>query len=67
MRNEIKSANIFAPKWYNPLFYLVIILAPVIGLAVGSVTGSVCGLLIGYEKGLEAARNKLHKLTVKLP
>lgn len=67
MRNEIKRVNIFAPKWYNPLFWLVIILAPVIGLAVGSVTGSVCGLLIGYEKGLEAAMNKLHKLTVKLP
>lgn len=67
MKKEIRDVNIFTPKLYNPLFWLVIILAPVIGPAVGFVTGSVCGLLIGYEKGLEAARNKLHKLTVKLP
>ena len=63
MKTDIKQVNVLAPKWWNPLFWLVVVLAPVFGI----IAGTFCGLLIGYEKGLETAGNKLHKIIAKLP
>lgn len=67
MKTDIKKMNLLAPKWWNPLFWLVVVLAPVFGIIAGTVTGAFCGLLIGYEKGLETAGNKLHKIIANLP
>ena len=67
MNKDIKKMGIFAPKWWNPLFWAAVVLAPVAGLVTGSLVGSIGGLLIGYEKGLETAGSMLHKITVKLP
>ena len=67
MKTDIKQVNVLAPKWWNPLFWLVVVLAPVFGIIAGTVAGAFCGLLIGYEKGLETASNKLHKIIAKFP
>ena len=67
MKTDIKQVNVLAPKWWNPLFWLVVVLAPVFGIIAGTVAGAFYGLLIGYEKGLETAGNMLHKIIAKLP
>lgn len=67
MKTENRNIKLFAAKWWNPLFWLVVVLAPVFGIIAGTVAGAFCGLLIGYEKGLETAGNKLHKIIAKLP
>lgn len=66
MERDMKKLSLFAPKWWNPLFWLVVVLAPVFGIVVGTVGGAFYGLLIGYEKGLETACEKLHKITSTL-
>lgn len=67
MKTDIKQVNVLAPKWWNPLFWLVVVLAPVFGIIAGTVAGAFYGLLIGYEKGLKTAGNKLHEIIAKLP
>ena len=67
MKTDIKKVKVFAPKWWNPLFWLVVVLAPVLGMVLGMVAGTFCGLLIGYEKGLETAHGKMHQINAKLP
>ena len=47
MKTDIKQVNVLAPKWWNPLFWLVVVLAPVFGIIAGTVGGAFCGLLIG--------------------
>lgn len=64
---EKKKINLLEPKWWNPLFWLVVILAPIVGVMAGMVSGALCGLLIGYEKGLDVASRKLSKFIAKLP
>ena len=67
MNTEIKKLNVLAPKWWNPLFWLVVVLAPVFGIIAGTVAGAICGLLIGYERGLAIASRKLNKIIASLP
>lgn len=67
MKTDIKKMDLLAPKWWNPLFWLVVVLAPVFGIIAGTVSGAFFGLLIGYEEGLGIARDKLHKIIAKLP
>ena len=67
MKTENKKVSLLAPKWWNPLFWLVVVLAPVLGMVAGTVGGAFCGLLIGYEKGLETAHGKMHQINAKLP
>lgn len=68
---KTKKVNLLAPKWWNPLFWLVVVLAPVLGpilgIIIGGVYGAFYGLLIGYEKGLNTAENKLNKFLATLP
>ena len=63
MERENKKMNLLSPRWWNPLFWLVVVLAPVAGIVVGGFTGLLCG----YEKGLEYARYKMHELNRSLP
>ena len=65
MEKEIKS--VFSAKWWNPLFWLKVVCAPLAGIVVGFVGGAVCGLLVGYEKGLDTACRSMNKLTAQLP
>lgn len=67
MKTEIKKVKVLAPKWWNPLFWLVVVLAPVLGIIVGTVGGAFIGFLMGYESGLETAGDKLHEIIEKLP
>ena len=67
MKTDIKQVNVLAPKWWNPLFWLVVILAPVVGIIAGIVAGAFCGLLIGYERGLDMANGYVRKIIAKLP
>lgn len=67
MEKDIKKINLLTAKWWNPLFWLVVLLAPVFGIIAGTVAGAFCGLLIGYERGLETACNKLDNIISKLP
>ena len=63
----MRKLNLLSPRWWNPLFWLVVVLGPVLGMFVGTVAGAFYGLLIGYERGLDAARNKTKLLISKLP
>lgn len=67
MKTDIKQVNVLAPKWWNPLYWLVVVLAPVFGIIAGTVSGAFYGFLIGYEKGLETSCDKLHKIIANLP
>lgn len=67
MKTEIKKVNVLAPKWWNPLFWMVVVLAPVFGIIAGTVVGAIYGLLQGYDVGLAIASDKLHKIIAKLP
>ena len=67
MKTEMRKLNLLSPRWWNPLFWLVVVLGPVLGMFVGTVAGAFYGLLIGYERGLDAARNKTKLLISKLP
>ena len=71
MKTDIKQVKVFAAKWWNPLFWLLVVIAPVLGpvlgIILGGVYGAFCGLLIGYEKGLNEAGNKLNKFLATLP
>ncbi|MBQ8454227.1 MAG: hypothetical protein IJ537_02635 [Bacteroidaceae bacterium] len=67
MKTDIKKVKAFAPKWWNPLFWLVVVLAPVFGMVAGTIGGAFCGLLIGYEKGLETASGKMHQINAQFP
>ena len=67
MKTDIKQVNVLASKWWNPLFWLVVVLAPVFGIIAGTVGGAFYGFLIGCEKGLETAGDKLHKIIANLP
>lgn len=67
MKEDIKSTKLFAPKWWNPLFWIVVIFAPVLCMAAGVVAGALTGLLIGYEKGLDIASRKLNRFIATLP
>lgn len=67
MRTDIKNQKLFAPKWWNPLFWTVVIFAPVLGIAAGLIAGVLIGLLIGYEKGLGLASQKLNRFIATLP
>lgn len=61
-----KIENVLAPRWWNPLSWVVTVLAPVFGIVVGIVSGSVVGLLVGYQKGLELASSNIDKILSKL-
>lgn len=67
MNKAIKNLNVLCPKWWNPLFWLVLILAPVFGILGGIACGVFWGFLLGYDKGLEIAAKKLSELLSKLP
>ena len=67
MKTDIKQVKVLAPKWWNRLFWLVVVLAPVLGIIAGTVGGAFIGFLMGYESGLETAGDKLHEIIEKLP
>lgn len=67
MKTDIKQVNVLEPKWWNPLFWLVVVLAPVFGIIAGTVGGAFIGFLMGYERGLDTASEKLHDIIKKLP
>ncbi len=63
MKTEIKRLRLIVPRWWNPLFWLAVVLAPAAGLVVGMLVGGMSG----YEKGLEYARGKMHEINRTLP
>lgn len=67
MKKIINFERVFAPIWWNPLFWLFVLLAPVFGVIAGGVSGMFCGVLIGWEKCLGAACFKLRQFNSKLP
>ena len=67
MKTDIKKMNLLAPKWWNPLFWVVVVLAPVLGIAIGAVYGVFCGMIMGYGKGLSMATRKMDKFLATLP
>ncbi len=67
MRTDIKNQKLFAPKWWNPLFWTVVIFAPVLGIAAGLIAGVLIGLLRGYETGLDIASKNLKRFIAPMP
>lgn len=62
-----KIENVLAPRWWNPLSWVVTVLAPVFGIIGGVVLGCIVGLLIGYQKGLEQSCRNMDKINKSLP
>lgn len=67
MERENKRKILIESRWWNPLFWLVVFLAPVAGIVAGILAGGFTGLMCGYEKGLEYARRKMHEINRSLP
>lgn len=67
MKTNIKNVNLLVPKWWNPLFWLVVIFAPVVVTILFTIYGAFTGLLIGYEKGLDFTSHKLNRFIAMLP
>ncbi len=67
MKTEIKKIDLLAVKWYNPVFWLVVVIAPVLGCVIGILAGAFLGMLSGYGKGLETSSHKLSKILDTLP
>lgn len=66
MKTDIKKVKVFAPKWWNPLFWLLVVVAPILGILLGTIAGAAYGMLIGYEKGLNTANRKMHHINATL-
>lgn len=66
MKTGIKKLNLFAAKWWNPLLWLFVVLAPVFWAFAYSVVGAFYSLQMGYKTGLEEASDKLHELLSKM-
>lgn len=67
MSTEKKKVSLLVAKWWNPLFWAVVVLAPALGIVSGIVMGALSGMLMGYEKGLEIAEKKMHRINEQLP
>lgn len=67
MKTENRNIKLFAAKWWNPLFWLLVVFAPVFGIVAGTIGGAFCGLLMGYGKGLDLSSRKMEKIIAKLP
>ena len=67
MKTDIKKVNPLAPKWWNPLFWMAVILAPVVSPILFTIGGAFTGMLVGYERGLDFAHRKLNRITSQLP
>lgn len=62
MKTKIKRIDLIAARWWNPLFWLVVATAPILGIIIGAVAGAVFGLLSGYARGLDTSIRKLNKI-----
>ena len=58
--------NLFAAKWWNPLFWVAVLLLPVLSGVVMSVLGLLVGLLDGYKDGEEKSGKMLGELLCNL-
>ena len=67
MKTDIKKFDLKAPKWWNPLFWIAVILSPVVGIVVGIIVGTFGGLLMGYERGMEYALKRVKQVLAKMP
>lgn len=65
MKTDIKK--LLTPKLWNPLLWLVVILAPVVGTILFTIGGAFTGMLVGYERGLDFAHRKLNRIISQLP
>lgn len=63
---KTKIQRLLSPRWWNPLFWLLVILAPLLGILAGMVGGAFSGMLIGYEGGLDVAKKKMHKINEQI-
>lgn len=62
-----KIENALTPRWWNPLSWVVTVLAPVFGIVGGIVAGCLVGLLVGYQRGLELSNRNMEKILNALP
>lgn len=67
MKTEIKRIGLFSARWWNPLFWLVVVIAPFLGIVIGALAGCFYGLLWGYVRGLDTSSRKLNKILDTLP
>lgn len=51
MKEKFEKA--LKPRWWNPLFWMVVIMAPAGFVLVGSLSGILTGMMVGLERGLE--------------
>lgn len=64
---KTRIQKLLSPKWWNPLFWLLVVFAPLLGIVGGMLCGAFTGILVGYEGGLDVARKKMHKINEQLP
>ncbi len=63
---KTKIQKLLLPKWWNPLFWLLVVFAPMLGVVAGILGGAFAGMLMGYERGLDVARKKMHKINEQI-
>lgn len=67
MNTNFKNRKLLVPRWWNPLFWSVVIFAPLAVFLAGMLYGLLQGLLMGYEKGLAFSHYMLNRFISTMP
>lgn len=67
MEKDLTKLRAFRPAWWNPLTWVLMVLAPLTGVLLGGLAGLLTGLLVGYERGLDVSVRMVRKLIARLP
>ena len=62
----MKQVNVFSVRWWNPLFWLYVIVAPFVWAILMAVAAVFAGVAIGYLEGFRKVCSKMEELTKKL-
>lgn len=62
----MKQVNVFSVRWWNPLFWLYVIVGPFVWAILMAVAAVFAGVAIGYLEGLRKACSKMDELTKKI-
>lgn len=67
MKKNFNRVSLFAARWWNPLFWLLVLIIPPLGIICGIACGVFTGFLLGYERSLDITCRKLRALISTLP
>ncbi len=53
-------------RWWNPLYWALLLAAPLLGVVCGIVAGACCGVLIGFQTGIHGSCDMIDKVCGRL-